>query len=64
VDKIWATLRASMAHAVRQDMWPLGIYGMSMAKACEEIARRPTTFAKKLDLIDRQPDVQRALMGS
>jgi hypothetical protein len=59
----WSTLRASLTHAVEQDMWPLGGYGKSMAEACEEIAKGPVTFASKLDLTTHQPILQHALMG-
>jgi hypothetical protein len=59
----WSTLRASLMHAVEHDMWPLGGYGMSMAEACQDIAKRPVTLASKLDLITHRPDLQRALMG-
>jgi hypothetical protein len=59
----WSTLHASLTHAVEQDMWPLGAYAMSMADACQEIAKGPVTFASKLDLATHQPTLQRALMG-
>jgi hypothetical protein len=53
-----------MARAVEQDMWPAGGAGMSMTEACEEIAKRPRTYADKLDFFNRLPEVQRALMDS
>jgi hypothetical protein len=59
----WSTLRASLTHAVEQDMWPLGGYGMSMADACREIAKGPVTLASKLDLSMHEPNLQRALMS-
>jgi hypothetical protein len=44
-------------------MWSMGGYAMSMVEACTEIAKRPVTFASKLNLVNRQPELQRALMG-
>jgi hypothetical protein len=63
VEQIWSTLRASLRHAVEQDMWSMGGIGMSMETLCQDIAHRPSSFAAQVNLVKRQPDVQRALMG-
>ena len=63
VEQIWSTLHASLRHAVEHDMGSIVGFGMSMEKLCQDIVHRPVSFASKVNLAKRQPDVQRALMG-
>lgn len=63
VDDTWSTVRAALMHGVDTDMGVIAGLGVPMAKACQEIARRPRYFADQLNFAKRQPEIQRALMG-
>ena len=63
IDETWPTVRASLKHAVELDMQAtIGFEISTPAKACEEIAHRPQTFAEQLDFARREHAIDRALM--
>ena len=57
-----------------QGGWSMGVYaatsppeegyGLAMPELCHAIAQQPISYAKRLDLRDRTPELERALMGS